>query len=146
VINVHSRVDHFLQAIPPDWLVADFGCGDCYLSDQRPSGKTINIDSEEHRPEVTKIDLNRERPDIRGDLAVCSGLLEWVEDPLSLISWLFYSGRFPRVFFSYASIRGDPRWKYVCTIEQIVNLLMQIGCEVYLKPWAGQVLFFAQKL
>jgi hypothetical protein len=144
MINVHDRVNKLAGAIEKDWTAVDFGCGDQWLAELHHN--TINVDCVNNSGVDYCVNLDVERPDVCGDCAVCSGLLEWLQDPLALLDWLFLNGRFPRVYFSFALMKADPRWIYACTIEQIIILLMKIGCQVNIVPWQGQVLCYATKL
>ena len=144
-INVHSRVELINSFLDPAWVVVDFGCGDAYLSKLRAPGITYNVDRVAATKEpVTVCDLEQEIPDLQGDCAVCSGLLEWLDDPIAFLGSL--SKKFPLVYFSYATTKGDKRWQYKCTIEEIVvAALIRFNCKLSLEAWQNQIIFFLER-
>jgi hypothetical protein len=135
-------VDRFLARIDPAWLVVDFGCGDQYLASKHPN--TINIDRVNNSGVSIAADLDWEFPEsATGDVAVCSGLLEWLVYPLSFLSRLCRNREFKKIYLSYAGTKSDRNWQYNCTLKEIFGILNEFFYDYEVETWEGQNLIFA---
>jgi hypothetical protein len=140
MISVHDRVDAILKHIDPTWLVVDLGCGDQYLKKCHPN--TINVDRVNNAGVNYICDLDWEYPEIKADCAVMSGLLEWLVYPTMFLRWALK--QFPRIYFSYANVKGDLNWQYATTVDDILYDIKKLGREYTTEIWQGQVLFFVK--
>lgn len=140
-INVHGRVDKIFACIPQSWHVLDMGAGDGYS--ESLNRHVLTVDREP--PADILCDFNQHYPDVQDDIevAVISGVLEWVMFPAELLTWAL--AKFPRVFFSYANIKSDPNWRYLISVPEILNIISRFGYELKTEPWQGQTLFFVTR-
>jgi hypothetical protein len=159
-----ERTRLLAELVPPGSRVIEFGAGrrqlERYLD---PSCTYIPSDLVDRGPGTIVCDLNRRPfPDlssVRPDLAVFSGVLEYIADTDGLIAWL--APRISRCVGSYACVDPDAglrkraahyveRWRngYMShhTEQQLVELFASNGFACREKrTWQGQRLFLFEK-
>jgi hypothetical protein len=88
-----ARTDLIAQLVPPDSRVIEFGAGRRHLEQRLPPGSTYTpLDLVDRGPGTIVCDLNnRPLPDLREracTVAVFGGVLEYIRDVPSLLTWL----------------------------------------------------------
>jgi hypothetical protein len=135
--------------------VAEFGAGMQALRKVLPEGCTYQpFDLVARTTDTCVCDLNMAYPDLSGnyDVAVFSGVLEYLRDLPSTFRWL--GGCFERVVFSYAVSEMVPSpltrnrhgWVNNLSRQELIDLANAQGfsCRV-VDTWKNHVVFVAEK-
>ncbi len=106
------RLKRIGQLVPEGSNVFEFGAGPVGLRPYLPPGcRLVSSDAVQHNPELTIIDLNR-RPlpdleDAPNHVAILAGVLEYISDVPSLLSWA--GKHFALCIASYECAKSAPR-------------------------------------
>ena len=136
--------------IPEGAAVVDVGAGTMSLRSYARCGRYVPVDCVRMSPETVHADFNGgEIPDLRGqfDVAVCSGLLEYLDDPEAALRVIASWARC--VIFSYCvteTISGEMRGDFHNHLSALDVLLMLARLELVAwmpTTWSGQSIFMA---
>lgn len=131
--------------------VIEFGAGAQALRGALPADCRYQpSDLVARTPDTLVCDLNSFYPDLAGqmDVAVFSGVLEYIHDLPGLFGWL--RGQVGRVVFSYATLEHTPSplvrrqngWVNDFTQDQIIQIVTQAGFRGdAVTRWRGHVIF-----
>jgi hypothetical protein len=105
-----ARIALMARYVDRPGAVADFGCGPMWLEEFLPPGNTyVPIDYIPRDDRTIVLDLNADPlPDLHAQVAVMSGVLEYVRDLEPLVSQLEQQG-FTRLIVSYNTVDRVPR-------------------------------------
>lgn len=149
--NWDERTLMMAAYIPAGAAVIEFGAGAQALPAALPADCRYQpSDLVARTPDTLVCDLNSGYPDLAGqaDVAVFSGVLEYINDLPGLFDWL--RGQVGRVVFSYATLEHTPSplvrrqngWVNDLTQDQITRIIAQAGFGGgVVTRWRGHVIF-----
>ena len=131
--------------------VIEFGAGAQVLRAALPAGCRYQpSDLVARTPDTLVCDLNSGYPDLGGhrDVAVLSGVLEYIKDLPGLFHWL--CGRVDKVIFSYATFNHTPSllarrkngWSNDLSEEELLRIVLSAGFQGrVVTNWRGHTIF-----
>ena len=156
--NWDERTRLMAKHIIPGSSVVEFGAGAQAIRAVLPAGCCyLPSDLVARSPDTLVCDLNSRYPDLtdlpeRTDVAVFSGVLEYINDLQGLFDWL--PTRFDRVVFSYATLEHTPSliarrsngWVNDYRQDQITEIVEQAGLHgKAVERWRGHIIFVVER-
>ncbi len=153
--NWDERTILMARYIEPGAYVVEFGAGAQAIRAVLPAGcHYLPSDLVARTPDTLVCDLNSCHPDLpeRPDVAVFSGVLEYINDVPGLFDWLLT--RFNCVIFSYATLEHTPSlitrrnngWVNDYAQDQIARIVARAGFQGgTVERWRGHVIFVVSR-
>lgn len=148
-----TRTIMIAQQVQADDFICEFGAGMQAIRTALPDGCRYQpFDLVARLPGTLVCDLNLEYPEIptESNVAIFSGVLEYINDLKSLFEWL--NSNFERVIFSYATTEHTPTplersgngWVNAYAQTEIQKIAVEAGYNCTpLERWRNHVIFTA---
>lgn len=138
--------------IPAGSRVIDLGAGDMNLASHLKDCKYIGYDKNPQHPSILKCDFDVDTPEPEhGDYVVISGVLEYLNFPMSLIKRV--KGLADKMIVTYSPLDGQTRedrrksgWISHLTREQLEGSFSAMGLKYEaVSMWNEQVIYSLQR-